>query len=143
MSDLRGLLQTVYDDNGRLTPQLVVDAARPKRHPLHNRFEWNNAVAGEAWRVHQAHELIQSVRVTYRDATETDVGASGRAFIAVPVDSGNRIYVYEPAEVVALDPMKRTLVLHEMERGWQDLKRRYGDFSEFVDMVRADLVGVP
>lgn len=133
---LREQLEAIYAEHHRLDPQVVVDAARPKSHPLHGRFEWNNAVAGEAWRRVQAHELIRSVRVVYREASDSGPEASVRAFHAVRREDG---HVYESAETVAHDPLLRAMVLRDMERQWQELKRRYGDFAEFIDMVREDL----
>lgn len=132
---LRDQLQAIYEEKGRLDPQTVVDVARPKSHPLHDRFEWNNTVAGEAWRREQAHRLIQKVQVVYREATESEAAAQVRAFHAVRDGQG---VAYEPADKVAQDPLLSAMVLRDMEREWLQMKRRYGAFSEFVDMVRND-----
>lgn len=132
---LRDQMQAVYDQHGRLTPTLVVDTARDPSHPLHSRFEWDDSVAGEAWRRHQAHELIRSVKVTYAEADDTSPEKKVRAFHAVRTEAG---HVYEPAEKVAADPFLSQLVLRDMEREWQQLKRRYQEFEEFWRMVRQD-----
>ncbi|MFD1656939.1 hypothetical protein ACFSL4_01490 [Streptomyces caeni] len=134
--DLRSELQSIYDQHKKLTPALVVDAARDEQHPLHSRFEWNDAVAGEAWRRQQAHELIRSVRVVYREADEANPEKSVRAFHAVRKENG---HVYEPVDKVAADDFTRRLVLADMEREWKALHRRYQDFEEFTAMVRRDL----
>jgi hypothetical protein len=134
--DLRNELQSIYDQHKRLTPALVVDAAREPEHPLHSRFEWNDAVAGEAWRRQQAHELIRSVRVVYREADESSSEKSVRAFHAVRKEDG---HVYEPVDKVAADDFTRRLVLQDMEREWKALHRRYQDFEEFTALVRRDL----
>lgn len=137
---LRDQLQQVYDDHGKLTPTLVVDVARPEDHPLHERFEWDDAIAGEAWRRRQAHELIRSVKIVVKPANDITPETSVRAWQAVrgeDEDPGG--YVYEPAEKVAEDPRLREIVLRDMERDWQDLKRRYSAFAEFVEMVRRDV----
>lgn len=133
---LRDHLQAVHDEHGELTPALVVNAARAKTHPLHDRFTWDNRAAGEQWRRHQAAELIRSVRLTYREATEDEKARSVRAFHAVRGPAG---HAYQPAEAVAADPFTRQLVLADMEREWKALRRRYEAFSEFVQMVRADV----
>lgn len=135
---LREQLQNVYDTHGQLTPALVVDIARDKQHPLHDRFEWNDKVAGEAWRRQQAHELIRSVKVVYREADDTNPEKSVRAFHAVRADKG---HVYEPVDKVIADDFTRRLVLQDMEREWRALHRRYQNFEEFAAMVRADLGG--
>lgn len=132
---LRDRLQGIYDNNGYLTPALVVDTARDEADPLHEHFEWDDAVAGEAHRREQARQLIRSVRVTY--AKPTGEESSVRAYQAVRTpDRGN---VYESTEKVAQDPFLARLVLRDMERDWRQLKRRYDEFEEFWELIRADV----
>ena len=133
---LRDQLQNIYDRNRELTPQLVVDEARSEDHPLHERFEWDDALAGEAWRRVQAHELIRSVRVVYRDADEHSEQRSVRGFHAVRSEKG---HVYEPVDEIVNDEFKTRLVLADMEREWKALRRRYEQFEEFYHMIRRDL----
>lgn len=56
-----------YD--GVLRPEVLVEEARPVDHPLHCRFEWDDAVGGQNNRVNQAREIIRGVKV--RVVTET------------------------------------------------------------------------
>lgn len=130
---LRDQLQAIYDESGKLTPAVVLERARRDGHPLHDRFEWDDTVAGEAFRRQQAHDLIQSVRVVYRTATDEE--RSVRAFQAVRSEEG---HVYHPAAVVAADPFLSKLVLADMEREWRTLKARYDQFAEFWQLVRKD-----
>lgn len=133
---LRDILQGIYDQRGELTAEILVEVSRDETHPLHERFEWDNAAAGEQWRKQQAADLIRSVKVVYKEATETEEARTVRAFHAVRGPSG---HAYQPAEKVAEDPFTRQLVLNDMEREWQALRRRYERFAEFTAMVRADL----
>lgn len=137
-ADLRSQLLAVREQHGKLTPQIVVDAARDPDHVLHSRFEWDDAVAGEAYRRQQAHDLIRRAKVVYVQADESRPERSVRAFHAVPSSEG---FVFDPVEEVAEDPFRRQLVLATMEREWKDLHRRYQEFEEFLAMVRRD-VGV-
>lgn len=137
-NDLRGQLQDVYDQHGKLTPELVLDVARDPAHPLHSRFEWDDVVAAEAYRREQAHEMIQSVKIAYREADDSSPGLSIRAFHAVRREDG---YVYEPVEKVVKDPFTQRLVLADMEREWKSLYQRYREFGEFLEMVRRDVSG--
>lgn len=132
---LRDQLQEIYDQHGKLTPRLVVETARDPDHPLHNRFEWDDATAAEAWRHDQAHRLIQKARVIYKPADEGGADKRVRAFHAITRDEE---HIFEPAEKVAADPMLARLVLRDMEREWLALKRRWEDFEEFWAMVRRD-----
>lgn len=136
---LRDHLQAIYDERGELTPALVVDVARQDDHPLHARFEWNDTVAAERYRREQAHRLIRSVRVNYRSA-KTQSTISIRAFHAVPRvdDSGKQKFNYVPTETVINDPIVSRLILADMERDWQALKRRWEEFEEFWQLVGGD-----
>lgn len=134
MSDLRGQLQAIYEEHGRLTPAVVVDAARPDDHPLHARFVWDDAVAGELYRREQAHELIQSVRITY--TRQDNSQASVRAFHAVRGDEG---HVYQPTDEILADPLLTKMLLADMKREWQTLRARYETFAEFRELVLADM----
>jgi hypothetical protein len=131
---LREQLQVVYDTNGRLTPALVVAAARPKNSPLHDQFSWDVKGNSEKWLLHQASELIRSVKINYvrRDETQGTV----RAFVSTQDVKGHS---YHPAEKVAQDPMSRRMALQMMEREWRSLKGRYEQYIEFFEMVRGDL----
>lgn len=135
--NLRDQLQEVYNQRGKLTPKLVLDTARDPEHPLHSHFEWRDDVAAEKFRLDQARALIRSVRVVYKAAGETEEQTLGRAFHAVRDEESE--YRYEPAEVVAGDPMLSRLVMADMEREWRALRRRYQQFAEFRDMVLRDL----
>lgn len=136
MSDLREIMQGIYDHHKKLTPSIVLDEARDPNHPLHSRFEWDDAVAGEAWRKEQAHRLIASAYVTYK---KVDAPAQSlRAFHAVR-SSGVDPYVYEPLDVVVHDEFMSELVRRDMEREWKTLYARYEAFDEFRKMVKRDI----
>jgi hypothetical protein len=134
MTDLREQLQTIYQQHGRLTPKLVLEEARDPEHPLHSRFTWDDAEAAEKYRLNQAHELIQSVKVSYRDdqGRPKDV----RQFHAVRREQE---FVYEPLTEIANDDVTRQILLRDMERDWKTLKKRYDGVREFLDLVRRDL----
>lgn len=132
---IREHLQDLYDKNHQLTPELVVKTAKPKTHPLHAHFEWDDAAAGDAWRRHQAAEMIRSVRIVYQE--DDDTMKSVRAYHAVRTPSGDS--VYSRAEDIAGDPLVRAMVLRDMEREWKAMKRRYGNFQEFLDLITAEV----
>ena len=136
MSDLRSQLQQIYDQHERLTPQIVVDEARDEAHPLHDRFEWDNQIAGEKYRLDQARRLIRSVRVVYREASESEAARTVRAYHAIRDEQGN---AYQPVEEIVENQIATKILLQDMHREWLQLKRRYGMFEEFLQLVRADL----
>ena len=140
MTDLRAYLEQIYSQYGRLTPDLVVDVARPKDHPLHA-VVFNKSVkeAAEQYYLDQAKELIRSVRIKY---TTPDGGVRDmRAFHAIRATTADE-FVYEPAEKIAEDPILTAILLRDMEREWRQMLERFGRFKEFVEMVRGSLAEV-
>jgi hypothetical protein len=137
VSDLREQLQGIYDHHGKLTPELVVEVARPTDHPLHDRvFDRSPREAAETYYRNRAHELIQSVRVVYAKTSDASQEQSVRAFHAVRRE---KAYSYEPVEKIAEDEFTKRLVLSDMEREWRQLLARYEQFEEFLGMVQKDL----
>jgi hypothetical protein len=133
--NLRDELQAIYDTRGKLTPEIVVEEARPKGSPLHTRvFDKDESEAAEAYYRNRAHEIIQSVKITYTSTTGEP--QSIRAFHSVRQDNG---HVFEPLDVIVKDEVKLKLVLADMKREWSQLKGRYDSFSEFWKMVSEDI----
>lgn len=133
--NLRDQLQSIYRQRGELTPAIVVDEARPADAPLHDRFEWDDSIAGEKYREVQAAELIRSVKVVYTDQPEE---RSVRAFVSVQRDD-HRGYV--PTEEAVADDFTRKLLLAECRREWEAFKAKYSSLEEFAAIVNGAAVG--
>lgn len=136
LHDLRDHLLAVRESRGSLTPAIVVEEASEPDHPLHSRFQWDDASAAHAFRLEQARSLIRSARIVYREGDKRSGPRSVRAFHSLPTPDGR---VYEPSEDIAADPLMRQMLLQDMEREWKELRDRYKHFAEFADMVLADM----
>lgn len=137
MSDLRTQLTGIYKRHGELTPQIVVDEARPEGAPLHDRFEWDDSIAGEKYRLIQAQQLIRVVRSEY-----TTPGSDEKKFIRTfsslhEASEDGTQQGYAPTEEILENPMTRKLLLRNMERDIAVLKRRYSHLTEFAEMMQA------
>lgn len=55
------------EETGGLTPERLVEASRPKDAPVHDEFEWDDAIAGERYRNVQAAELIRHIVLVPND----------------------------------------------------------------------------
>lgn len=139
MSGLRDELTAIYQRQGHLTPALVVSEATPEESPLHHRFEWDNNVAGDKYRLIQARELIRSCTVVYK---ETDTSEDRvRAFVATYTPGDADSAGYRPTEEVMQDDFASKLVLRQFEREVQALRRSYGHLVEFEAIIRQGLLG--
>ena len=74
-------LERIRSRSGKLLPHEVVKESKPKRAPLHKAFEWDDAIAGNKYRVFQARNLIRSVRVVREEK-------SSPAFVHIPKPDG-------------------------------------------------------
>lgn len=135
MSDVIEVLSCLRDEVGSLTADLVVEAATPADHPLHSRFEWDDTVAGHAYRLTQAAQLL---RVTFKP--DPSQPRELRAFVAVK-GKGTQRCDYVPVAEAMSDAFTRRIVLADMEREWRIFRRRYEDMSEFAAMILRDLNG--
>jgi len=61
---------SVLSAQGNLTPERVVDDARPEDSPTHRFFEWNDAVAAERYRIGQARHYLTNIYVVRRESRE-------------------------------------------------------------------------
>lgn len=129
-------LQSIYEQRGYLTPAAVVEEASNRAHPLHSKFEWDDKVAGEAFRLRQAQDLIRSVKIRYVSETTDAMSEPVRAFTSIRTPNG---YAYQPTLEVVMDPLRRKMVLADMRRAWQELHRRYRGYEEFWELVASDL----
>lgn len=83
-------LMNIYKKHDcQLTPEVLVDEAKSKNHPLHDCFEWNDTKAGKMWRLHQARNIIRCVVVEKQ--VDDDKKIEVRAFINVKKDENNHL----------------------------------------------------
>jgi hypothetical protein len=137
MADLRAALTRIYEANGELTAQHVVDEARPETSELHHRFEWDDGVAGEAYRRVQAAELIRSVRIQFAVDPKSSERKYIRAFQSLNQSGDAERSGYIPTEEIVQDELATKILLNQFKREIGDLKRKYGHLAEFADIIRS------
>ncbi len=64
-------IKELEDQYGRVSAEQLVEAARDRKHALHNDFDWNDRQAAHKQRLHTARVIIASVRVVTKDTTRT------------------------------------------------------------------------
>lgn len=138
-------LQSIYNENGTITPQLVVDTARDDAHPLHKHFQWDDSIAGELYRCNQAGQMIR--RVTITRTTTGGENVVTRAWVSRTEIEGRGcddkpVGQYIPVDVVTTSADLRPKYEQAMEREWRTLYAKYKDYQAFIDMVSADMSAV-
>lgn len=119
-------------DDIPLSPHEVVEAAKDHASPLHDAFQWDDAMAAYQWRVEQARSLIASLYVTIeRDHEERDV----RAFFNVIDEEGEQGYVaYETAQK---SEIYRQYILKQALMQLVIWRSKYADYKELLPVYAA------
>lgn len=119
--ELRGLAARA---GGMLAPASVVEFARDPKTALHSQFTWDDTDAAEAWRLHEARNIIR-VHVTVLHADSEPV----RVFTSLRPDresnSGYRLTV----DVLSNDDL-RAQMLADAKAELQATKRKYHNLQE-------------
>lgn len=68
-------------NNGKLHAELLIDAAQNPQSSFHDKFEWDDTVAGHEWRKVQARHLITAFRIIHPE-TKVEI----QAFTSLEVD---------------------------------------------------------
>lgn len=128
---------------GILTPEAVVEDAKSKSSPLHDKFTWDIKKAAYAHWLDQARALIRTVRYEHR--TETRV-ISAVAYVRNPEsEPGEQGYVHTKKLRSDVD-LSREAVAYEFARALAALNRAReiavvleidGDIDKLIDGVNA------
>lgn len=120
-------LQSEHDN--RLTPRLVVDAARNIASPLHESFEWDDLRAAELHREQQARTIIASIRVVKAAQGTDTTDTLERVYVNVVEQHGDD----EDRWYVPTVELKSRPDLFEQVRKAliEDLKRARSKVAEF------------
>jgi hypothetical protein len=126
------LLEIASQNGGILNPKTVVDEARDPESVLHGEFEWNDAAAGERYRLAQAGVLIRRVRLTVlrQDAESRKVHAIvSRQFQSRP-SLRNPGGGYEETASILSDPERREEMLSQVIDELAAYRKRYDRLEE-------------
>ena len=116
--------------NGELTPAALVEASKRKNAPLHDCFEWDDAVAAGKYRENQASYIIRSVEVVVSESEEPV-----RAFVSLDIDDAGRSYI----DIVAAlsEEPTRDMVLAQALSELKAFERKYEGLSELASVIEA------
>lgn len=118
-----------------ISPVAIVDEARPDDSPIHPLFEWDDTEAAEAWRVHQARNALNSIRIVVLAGSDDEKEVY--ANISIQDDAGHRSYL--PATAVAASPELMEKAVDEAMsylRSWEARWRNLQELGPIFEAVR-------
>lgn len=134
---IRAVLTSLEATLGRgLTAEDVVEAAAPVESPLHQYFEWDDALAGQMHRKNQARALMRRVKVRIvEDVPNGERRVFQMASYSNVIRDDRREYV--PTGAAFTDPALRAQLLQRALREMDLWAARYRAYQEFADIVAA------
>jgi hypothetical protein len=120
------MLRSIASANdGMITPQSVVEAARPASSPIHECFQWDNTKAAHEYRLFQARQLI---RVTVEVIPSMGDKTPMRVYVSIGDDRGEG--GYRRIVDVMNTPELRDKLLSEAKRDMQVFRTKYAKLVE-------------
>lgn len=123
-------LYEIYNRDGVLTPQAVVDEATNPASPLHVAFDWDDTSAAAKYRLIQAGRLIKRIKVTREELTEHRVTC---AFVDTSDTDAREYHEYE---VVRQDPELSARAVARARREMEATRRRYESLCELLPIAQ-------
>lgn len=128
-ANVAGKVFDELDKSVGLTAKTVVNASRAKDAPLHNEFEWDDAVAGEKYREQQARVMINNLVVRVEDKPEA---VPTRAYVMVSNDSVQ----YENITVVLSDEDKTKKLLDNAMKELTWFEKKYAELEALAGVFQ-------
>jgi len=122
------------DPDGLLYPNTIVEYARNENTLLHERFEWDDEIAGENYRIWQARQLIVRVKI------EAIKGHIIQAYVSLTSDRSDGGY-RSMVEVLQDDDASGELLMDALEE-FKRLEEKYKELKELrrifqdIDAIR-------
>lgn len=122
-------LASIYNEKGRCDPADVVERSRPADAPLHACFEWDDTVAAEKYREHQAGEIIRAIVTVSEEPNAPEATVETRAFVHVE-------HTYHPISVVVQDEDKYATLMQSALNDMVSFKKRYSQLSKLQPVIQ-------
>ena len=123
-SSIDKALSALNDAHGRLTTDIVLEAATNAESPLHQMFEWDDNAAALEHRKWQARKLIKSVKIERPDGDLTP------RYLSIKIENERW---YEDISLIVRDHDKYLSVLSDVEATIKDLEHRIESLIQLQD----------
>lgn len=120
-----------------LNAKSLVEVSRPDEAPLHREFEWNDSIAGEKYREHQARRLIRYVVI---ETPEVPKATPVRAYVNITAEKTG---AYRPVDVVLSQPDSRAMLMRQARGDMEAFRAKYmslmGELQEVFTAINMAL----
>lgn len=137
-SPMQAWAQELYDAHGKLTPRIVLDAARSDESPAHAFvFNVDRHEASEQYYLGRAHKLIQSINVT--TITRPDAQPRRVRFLVGVPGGEEDAWEYHTIDELVRQPDKLQLARREAVRRLNDAEKSIEDLDAIASETAVHL----
>src|SRR3990167_9555092 len=115
--------------NGGVQAKDVVEHSRPEEAPLHSQFEWDDAKAGEEWRIQQARVLMSQFTIE----NNSDVRAVSH--VIYELETGETDRAYFTYETIQARPELKKAFLKQFAKHVESMKRKYAEALSVYKLI--------
>lgn len=138
-------------EGGKISPKIIVEAARDKSSILHSQFTWDDTEAAEQYRLAQAGQLIRTVNYTLTrvsvspkllDLTMSRLPDVPKSSVLAMLDTGPVVSPsinrgpgqssYVPRSVAMADPIMGDSLLKDALRDLNSCRRKYSQLQKLA-----------
>lgn len=120
------------NSENKFTPEELVAYGKNPNTELHKCFEWNDAVAGECWRISQAQGIIRNLAIV---VTKDDSIKTEPTSIRMFVSTGERDSTYKSTIEVVKDVDEYKKLLQQAYEELQVFKKKYQSIKELAKII--------
>lgn len=112
---------------GELTKESIVEFAKNKKSELHKCFEWDDKIAGEKFRLHQANLVLVNLSIVVNEETQETT----RMFVNIQSEEKK---VFKNIVSVLENEEDYKQLLKKAEDAFISYKEKYRQMIEFQDL---------
>lgn len=132
-----GVMEEIEERHGTVTSELFLEASRAEDSPTHGVFEWDDGLAAEKYRLHQASQTICAIRVVVQEGPAAEVGGNPpRAYVNVQSDDRKRAQYMNVSDALSNEDT-RSAVLTRALRELKAFQEKYSCLSELAEVLAA------
>lgn len=121
----------IEEKYGSVEPEFIVKEATNVDNVLHECFDWDDTVAANKHRLHQAYLMITQIEVT---VMKSDIELKTRALVSVQYSPGDDSKSYHLTTNLIKHGNYRDLLLEQALNDIKRFREKYKMMQEFIDV---------
>lgn len=123
-ADAQKVADEIMEIGDEVKPEQILEKARDKNTELHKCFEWDDSIAAEKYRLHQARTVV--CQLVFKEIEEKEDTTPKRIFHRTENNGG-----YKSMSFIAKNPTEYEKLLAMAKAELRAFKAKYHSLSEF------------